>query len=187
MHQSTARTGCAEELSARIARVAYFWLLVMMLSACAREPQPSLDAFARDWIQAWDSHDVDRILAFYTDDAFYEDVPNVVNGWDVPLRGQEMIRESLVRTFGQMPDLRFELVSASGAGDRLVVEWIMKGTHYRDSTGSFSIRAVSIIKLEGDRIAQVSDYYDSYLLLSQLGIIPPLGAGQPTAAVDSAR
>lgn len=170
-------------------RFALLCLLVIMLPACSQEPRSSTtlapDAFARELLEAWDSHDVDRILTYYTDDAFYEDVPNVENGWAAPMRGQQMIRESLVETFEEMSDLGFELVSASGAGDRMVVEWIMTGTHYRDFTGSFSIRGVSIIQLEGDKIASVSDYYDAYLLLSQLGIVPALDEEQPKTSGDS--
>lgn len=135
---------------------------------------PAGDAFAREFTEAWDSHDVDRILTFYTDDAFYEDVPNVENGWAEPMHGHEMIRESLVETFEEMPDLGLEFVSASAAGDRMVIEWIMTGTRYLDYSGRFSIRGVSVITLEGDKIARVSDYYDAYLLLSQLGMLPGL-------------
>lgn len=151
-------------------------LLVIMLPACYQEPRnsPTLgsDAFASEWIKAWDSHDVDRILTYYTDDAFFEDVPNVDNGWDEPMRGHQRIRESLVETFEEMPDLGLEFVSASSAGDRMLVEWIMTGSHYRDYSGRFSIRAVSVIKLRGNKIASESDYYDAYLLLSQLGMVP---------------
>lgn len=170
-------------------RCALLCLLVIMLPACAQEPRSSTtlapDAFAREWIEAWDSHEVDRILSYYTDDAFYEDVPNVENGWAAPMRGHQMIRESLVETFEEMSDLGLEFVSASSAGDRMVVEWIMTGTHYRDFSGRFSIRAVSVIKLKGEKIAAVSDYYDAYLLLSQLGMVPALDARQPETSGGS--
>jgi steroid delta-isomerase-like uncharacterized protein len=160
-------------------RSAFLCLLVILLPACAQEersgPTSSPEVFARQWIEAWNSHDVDRILTFYTDDAFYEDVPTVENGWGVPSRGHQMIRESLVSMFEEMSDLGFQFVSAFGAGDRMVVEWIMTGTHYRDYSGEFSVRGVSVIKLDGDQIASVSDYYDAYLLLTQLGIVPALG------------
>ncbi|HSM18585.1 MAG TPA: nuclear transport factor 2 family protein [Gemmatimonadales bacterium] len=171
-------------------RFALLCLLLIMLPACGQEPRssPTLtpDAFAREWIEAWDSRDVDRILTYYTDDAFYEDVPTVENGWGEPLRGHQMIRESVAEGFEDMSDLGFEFVSASDAGDRLVVEWIMTGTHYRDYTGRFSIRGVSVIKLKGDKIASVSDYYDAYQLLSQLGMVPAPDAEQPRTSRDSA-
>jgi steroid delta-isomerase-like uncharacterized protein/uncharacterized protein (TIGR02246 family) len=158
-------------------------LLVSMLPAYAQEPpsRPTSgpEAFAREWIEAWNSHNVDRILTYYTDDALYEDVPSVENGWSVPLRGHQMIRESVAAGFEQMSDLGFDLVSAFDAGDHKVVEWIMTGTHYGDSTGRFSIRGVSVMRLEGDKIASVRDYYDAYLLLTQLGVVPPLDANKP--------
>ena len=170
-------------------RFALVCLLVIMLPACSHEQRNSTtlgsDAFASEWIKAWDSHDVDQILSYYTDDAFYEDVPSVVNGWAEPMRGQRMIRKSLVETFEEMPDLGLQFVSAFRAGDRMVVEWIMTGTRYRDLSGRFSIRAASVIRLLGDKIASASDYYDSYLLLSQLGMVPALDEGQPRADRDS--
>lgn len=111
-------------------RFALLCLLLIMLPACAREQRasPTLDAFARDWLEAWDSHDIDRILSFYTEDAFYEDVPVLENGWGVPSRGHQMIREALAEMFEEMSDLGFDFVSASDTGDRMVVEWIMSGT-----------------------------------------------------------
>jgi steroid delta-isomerase-like uncharacterized protein len=151
-------------------------LLVTDLPARAQEPRSSGETspvdFAKGWTEAWDSHDIDRILTYYNDDAFYKDVPSVENGWAEPMHGREEIRESLIRTFGEMSDLGFEFVSVSDAGDRMVVEWIMTGTHYNDFTGEFSIRGVSVIKLREGKIATVSDYYDAYLLLSQLGMVP---------------
>lgn len=162
-------------------------LLMIMLPASAQEPGSSTtwtpDAFARQWLEAWNSHDIDRILTYYIEDAFYEDVSNVENGWAVPMRGHQMIRESLVETFEEMSDLEFELVSASGAGDRVIVEWIMTGTHWREFTGRFSIRGVSVIKLKGDKIARVRDYYDAHVLLSQLGMVSAPDAERPVRPI----
>lgn len=92
------------------------------------------------------------------------------------MRGHQMIRVSLISTLSEMSDLGSELVSASGAGDRLVVEWIMTGTHFRDTAGSFSIRAVSVMTLKGGKTAWVRDYYDAHLRLTQLGLLPSLGS-----------
>ena len=157
--------------------------LLAMLPAHAEQQRPgpasSPETFAREWVEAFDSRDVDRILTFYTEDAVYEDVPNVENGWSVPLRGQQMIRESVADAFEEMPDLGFEFVSTFDAGDYMVVEWLMTGTRWGDFTGEFSIRGVSVVRLEGGKIASVRDYYDTYLLLSQLGMVPPLNAERP--------
>lgn len=177
-------------MSARNARFATLCLLLIMFPVCALQAQldstMSPDVFARAWTAAWNSHDPDRILTFYTEDAFYEDVPSVENGWDVPMRGHQVIRDSLVETFEDMSDLKFELVSAFGTGDHLVVEWTMTGTHYREFTGRFTTRAVSIIKLEGNRIAWERDYYDVYQSLTRMGMVPALAGDQPESGSDSA-
>ena len=163
-------------------RLALLCLLITTFPTYAQQAPSAAtlnpDAFARKWTAAWNSHDVDRILSLYTEDALYEDVPSVVNGWDKPLHGHQMIRKALVGTFKEMPDLGFELVSASGAGDRMVAEWIMTGTHWREFTGKFSIRGVSVIRRKGNRIAWDRDYYDVYLLLRQLGMVPAPDAEQ---------
>lgn len=168
-------------------QVPFAILCFLLIASPLRAQQPgqtaSPDDFATDFLKAFSSTDVDRILTFFTDDAYYEDVPSVENGWDVPLRGHEMIRESLVDTFQALPDLAFELVSASSAGNRMVIEWIMTGTHEGDFPGlpatgrTISIRGVSLIELEGGKIAWDRDYYDVYLLLTQLGVVPPMAQG----------
>lgn len=163
-------------------RIALCCLLVFLLPACAPQPGSTgsfdADSVAREWLEAWDAHDIDRILSFYTEDAVYEDVPTVENGWGPPSRGQEELRQALVQMFQEMPDLGLQFVSAFSNGDRMAVEWIMTGTQYLDYTGEFSIRAVSVLDLEGDKIAAASDYYDAYLLLTQLGMVPALDTEQ---------
>lgn len=56
-------------------RFAISGLLVILLLACSQESRSNLtvspDVFASGWIEAWHSHDVERILSYYTDDAFY--------------------------------------------------------------------------------------------------------------------
>lgn len=162
-----------------------FCLLLTATPLRAQDPKPGQPPgsgdFATDWLAAWNAADVDRILTFYAVDAVYEDVPSVANGWDVPLRGREMIQEALVAGFEEFPDQKLELVSASSAGDRMVVEWIMTGTNDGDfpdmpATGrSISIRGLSLVELEGGKIVSQRDYYDAYLLLTQLGMVPPTG------------
>lgn len=176
-------------MSATNVHSALLSLLLIMLPACARESQSSStlapDAFARGWLEAWNSHDVNRILTYYINDAFYEDVPNVANGFAEPWRGRAMIRKGLVGMFDDMSDLGFEFVSAYGAGDRMVVEWNMTGSHWRDFTGRFSVRGVSVLELQDDKIASGQDYYDLYLMLTKLGMVPALNVEQPKTNGDS--
>lgn len=68
--------------------------------------------FAEDWIGSWNSHDLDRILAHYTDD-FEMSSPVIARLMNQPsgtLRGKEAIRAYWSKAIAQHPDLRFELV-----------------------------------------------------------------------------
>ena len=67
--------------------------------------------FAQDWIEAWNSHDLDRILEHYSDD-FEMTSPMIVNLMSVAsgtLKGKEKIREYWAKGLDRFPDLHFEL------------------------------------------------------------------------------
>lgn len=75
--------------------------------------------FATEWIDAWNAHDLERILAHYTDD-FEMSSPVIVQLMNEPsgtLRGKAAIRDYWSRALAQRPDLHFELVHVfAGAG-----------------------------------------------------------------------
>lgn len=68
-------------------------------------------AFARDWIEAWNAHDLERILAHYCDD-FEMSSPLIVERGFEPsgvLKGKAAIRPYWQRGLAAHPPLRFEL------------------------------------------------------------------------------
>ena len=161
-------------------------VIVVVLAAVAplraqdAVPNPTADpeAFTRAVLEAWSMADIDHILTFYTDDIVYEDVPNVDNGWSTIHRGRDAFRQSLIELYAGMPDFAIEFESARAGDDHLVMEWTMTGTHTGDweglpaTGGSISIRGISIAEIEDGRITRNRDYYDSYLFLVQLGVLP---------------
>src|SRR4051795_8217386 len=60
--------------------------------------------FAQRWLEAWNSHDPDRLVGFMTDDIVYDD-----SAWPKTMRGHADVREFLDHTWRALPDLRFEL------------------------------------------------------------------------------
>jgi ketosteroid isomerase-like protein len=70
------------------------------------------EQFARDWIAGWNSHDVDRVLAHYTDD-FEMTSPLIVQRLGVAdgkLKGKEAIRRCWSQGLAATPQLRFKLL-----------------------------------------------------------------------------
>lgn len=69
--------------------------------------------FAADWIDAWNSHDLDRILSHYADD-FEMSSPVIIQIAGEPsgtLKGKEAVGSYWAKALGLIPDLRFELVT----------------------------------------------------------------------------
>lgn len=68
--------------------------------------------FAEEWIAAWNSHDLDRILSHYTDD-FEFSSPLIVELMGEPsgtLRGKAAIRTYWTKGLARQPSLRFTLI-----------------------------------------------------------------------------
>jgi ketosteroid isomerase-like protein len=68
--------------------------------------------FAAGWIAAWNAHDLERILAHYTDD-FEMASPVIAQLMQEPsgiLRGKDSIRAYWAKALALLPDLHFELV-----------------------------------------------------------------------------
>jgi steroid delta-isomerase-like uncharacterized protein len=127
---------------------------------------------AQAWIDAWNSHDVNRILACLTEDAVYEDLPlGAINR--TPAEARQFIEGSWVA----FPDLRFELTAATITGNHGTVEWTMAGTHRGNFPGlpatglAFSVRGVSVLELSAEQIRHVRDYWDFATVLRQLGFL----------------
>jgi len=75
--------------------------------------------FAEGWVEAWNDHDLDRVLAHYTDD-FEMSSPFIVSFLGEPagtLKGKLQVEAYWRLALERMPDLRFELHQVlAGAG-----------------------------------------------------------------------
>lgn len=70
-------------------------------------------AFATEWIDAWNSHDLDRILSHYTDDFQLSSpfIPLVAGEPSGILKGHEAIRAYWRKALALRPNLHFKLVA----------------------------------------------------------------------------
>jgi hypothetical protein len=67
--------------------------------------------FAREWIDAWNSHDIERILLHYADGVTYHSpfVARLAGNVDGALQGKAALSEYFVAGLAAYPDLRFRL------------------------------------------------------------------------------
>jgi hypothetical protein len=70
-----------------------------------------LDAFAKDWIDAFNARDMDRILSHYTDDVrLYSPRVKATLGGDAScVEGKEALRHYFTTGLAHSPELRFTL------------------------------------------------------------------------------
>lgn len=81
------------------------------------------ERFAAEWIEAWNSHDLDRILAHYEDD-FEMSSPKIVQLMGEAsgkLRGKAAIGAYWRKGLQMLPDLHFELKQILIGADSLTI------------------------------------------------------------------
>ena len=73
-----------------------------------------LQKLATEWIAAWNSHDLERVLKLYTEDAEMTSPYIVTLGFDASgtLRGKDRLRAYWSKALTLRPDLHFVLIEA---------------------------------------------------------------------------
>src|SRR5882724_606716 len=84
---------------------------------------PDLAALGRQWIAAWNSRDLDRILAFYAEDSEMTSDKIQALGLEASgtLRGKDRIRAYWGLALQRLPNLHFELIDIYVSPDSLIV------------------------------------------------------------------
>jgi ketosteroid isomerase-like protein len=89
-------------------------------------------AFGREWIDAWNAHDLDRILAHYREDVEFRS-PFVVQIAGEPsglLKGRERLRVYFAEALRKYPDLKFSDVRAHAGISSVTLTYLsVKGLH----------------------------------------------------------
>ena len=92
--------------------------------------QTFAEDFAIDWIESWNSHELDRIVSHYSDD-FEMSSPLIVQIAGEPsgtLKGKEAVGAYWAKVLALMPDLRFELVTTLVGANSITI-------YYRGARG----------------------------------------------------
>ena len=124
-------------------------------------------------LNTWSLHDVEKVLALYSDDCLYQDFALGRTN-----RNKEELKAFVEATYDWSQDVQFEVRSAYSSGDWSVTEWIMKGTHTGSTpalpaTGKeFSLFGASVLQIQNDKIIRQSDYWNIAAFLQQVGLMP---------------
>jgi hypothetical protein len=81
------------------------------------------DEFAREWIEAWNDHDLDRVLSHYSED-FTMSSPYIAQFFGISagtLTGKAEIHAYWADVLAKLPSLKFELVQVLVGAASLIV------------------------------------------------------------------
>src|SRR5579885_1587110 len=89
----------------------------------AHRPASELAALGREWVEAWNSRDLERVLSFYSDEAEMTSVriPEIHGEPSGTLHGKEALREYWGKGFPLIPNLHFTLIDTYVSPDSVVV------------------------------------------------------------------
>jgi hypothetical protein len=108
--------------------------------------------FANEWIEAWNSHDLDRIMAHYCEDIVLISpvAAKLLNDPAGTVRGREALRAYFQKGLEVYPQLRFELIEVMWGLSSVVL-------HYANQRGTKSAEFMEIDS-EGKIVNVVANY-----------------------------
>jgi ketosteroid isomerase-like protein len=111
------------------------------------------DRFAHEWLEAWNSHDLERILRHYSDDVVFTSpfVKELTGRDDGTLTGKDELRDYFARALASFPDLEFGDLEVYGGATSVCLVY----RSVRD------LRAAEAMLFEDGVVARVLAHYRS--------------------------
>jgi hypothetical protein len=117
-----------------------------------------MSARVDDWKAAWESRDVDRIVAMYAPDATHAShlVPRFLpEAGDAVCRGREQIAQYFRRALGRYGELRFELATVTEDASRSAVEY----HRHSDVDGANPKHVLELLEWRGNLLSAVRVFH----------------------------
>ncbi|SEF17036.1 nuclear transport factor 2 family protein [Jiangella alba] len=107
---------------------------------------PEPHAFARDWLAAWNAHDVEAVLRHFHDDVVFTSpvAARVLPETGGVLRGKDELRRYWTEGLRQIPDLRFTVEAVYAGVSALVIT-------YRNQK---DVLVNEVLIFDGDRVRE---------------------------------
>ena len=127
----------------------------MNLMQSQSETQVTVETLKRV-LDAFNRHDLDAIMAHFTDDAVFES-PRGSAPWGTRYIGAAAVREGLAARFSGIPDVRYSEDRHFVAGDRGVSEWQLTGTTVAGER--IAVRGCDLWEFRDGRISRKDSYW----------------------------
>jgi steroid delta-isomerase-like uncharacterized protein len=97
-----------------------------------------------------------------------------------PLRGPQGVKEFISTYRAAFPDARITVEKQLAEGDLVATRWIGRGTHEGELMGiqptgkQVTVSGLTISRLEGDKIVEEFQNWDTFGMMQQLGAVPEM-------------
>jgi ketosteroid isomerase-like protein len=108
------------------------------------------------FLDAFNDHDVDAIMAFFAEDCVFE-MPSGPAPGGRRLVGKAQVREGIVSRLEGIPDVRYDDDRHWVSGDRGVSEWTLSGT--RRTGERVEVRGCDLFEFTGAKISRKDSYW----------------------------
>lgn len=110
----------------------------------------------RDFLDAFNRHDLDAIMSFFTDDCVFDmprgSIPTGTHG-----EGKAEVRALLAGRFSGIPDVHYGNDRHFIAGDRAASEWLLTGT--TTAGQRIAVQGCDLFEFRGDKIYRKDSYW----------------------------
>ena len=109
-------------------------------------PTPDPNAFADDWVRAWNAHDVEAVLEHFHDDVVFSSpvASRLLPETGGVVRGKAALRHYWVTALGRVPGLHFEVIGVYQGESLLVI-------NYRNHRGGL---VNEVLTFDGDLVRE---------------------------------
>lgn len=105
---------------------------------------------------SFDAHDLDGILAHFSDDAVFEG-PRGPDRWGQRFVGKSEVRDAFAARFAGIPDIRYQGDEHFVDGDRGASEWTLSGT---STTGQrIEVRGCDLWTFRDGKVVKKDSYW----------------------------
>jgi steroid delta-isomerase-like uncharacterized protein len=135
-----------------------------------------VEEFVETWFAAWNSHDVERVLALMTDDIVYVDSLRA----EAPMRGHKEVREFVGGFWSGIPDFSVELLERpliARDSPRVSFRWRGRGTNSGSIGGvaptgkQFENTGADFHEYRDGKVANLHILFDKLDILRDLGLL----------------
>jgi ketosteroid isomerase-like protein len=113
-------------------------------------------ATLEELLDAFNQHDLDRIMEFFSDDATF-DMPRGTDPWGTRYVGKDEVRKGLASRFSGIPDVQYAEDRHWVSGDRAVSEWLLTGTS--TSGEKIRVRGCDLFEIRDGKIIRKDSYW----------------------------